>query len=76
MKAWRLADEDWRNRARRADYLAAVEDMLAETDTAEAPWVLVEGDDKSYARVKVVESVIAHLEAGRAELGFALPDPL
>ena len=50
--------------------------MLRETDTPEAPWVLVEADDKRFARVKVMESVIAHLEQGCAELGFALPDPL
>jgi len=76
LKAWKLTDEDWRNRARRADYEAAVEDMLRETDIPEAPWVLVEADDKRYARVKVIESVIAHLEAGCAELAFALPEPL
>jgi polyphosphate kinase 2 (PPK2 family) len=76
LKIWKLTEEDWRNRSRRADYVAAVEDMLEETDTFQAPWVLVEGDDKRYARVKVLESVIAHLEAGCAELGFALPDPL
>ena len=76
LKAWKLTDEDWRNRARRADYEAAVEDMLRETDIPEAPWILVEADDKRYARVKVIESVIAHLEAGCAELGFALPEPL
>jgi polyphosphate kinase 2 (PPK2 family) len=76
LKTWKLTDEDWRNRSRRADYAAAVEDMLRETDIPEAPWVLVEADDKRYARVRVIESVIAHLEAGCAELGFPLPDPL
>jgi len=76
LKVWKLTDEDWRNRARRTDYLAAVEDMLRETDIPEAPWVLVEADDKRFARVKVVESVIAHLEQGCAELGFPLPEPL
>jgi AMP-polyphosphate phosphotransferase len=76
LKVWKLTDEDWRNRARRADYAEAVEDMLRETDIPDAPWVLVAADDKRYARVKVVESVIAHLEAGCADLGFPLPDPL
>jgi AMP-polyphosphate phosphotransferase len=76
LKTWKLTDEDWRNRARRTDYATAVEEMLRETDTPEAPWVLVEADDKRYARVKVVESVIAHLETGCEDLGFALPAPL
>jgi polyphosphate kinase 2 (PPK2 family) len=76
LKAWKLTDEDWRNRARRHDYLEAVEEMIRETDIPEAPWVLVEGDDKRYARVKVIDSVITHLEAGCAALGFPLPEPL
>ena len=32
LKAWKLTDEDWRNRERRADYEAAVEDMLERTE--------------------------------------------
>jgi AMP-polyphosphate phosphotransferase len=63
LKAWKLTDEDWRNRKRRADYVAAVEDMVAETSTDEAPWTLVEADSKRYARVKVAETVNAAIEA-------------
>lgn len=76
LKTWKLTEEDWRNRAKRADYLEAAEEMFKRTDSIEAPWVLVEAEDKRYARVKVIESVIAHLEAGCAEAGFALPAPL
>jgi polyphosphate kinase 2 (PPK2 family) len=76
LKTWKLTDEDWRNRARRGDYVDAVEEMLRETDIPEAPWILVEADDKRFARVKVIESVISHLEEGCAALGFELPDPL
>jgi AMP-polyphosphate phosphotransferase len=63
LKQWKLTDEDWRNRARRADYAAAVEEMVERTSTRDAPWHLVEADSKRYARVKVVETVgdaIAH----------------
>jgi AMP-polyphosphate phosphotransferase len=63
LKSWKLTDEDWRNRERRAEYEAAVEDMLALTDAPDARWHLVEGDSKRYARVKVVETVVAELEA-------------
>src|SRR3954465_9670607 len=76
LKTWKLTAEDWRNRARRADYVAAVEEMLRETDIPEAPWGLVGADDKRFARVKVIESVIAHLETGCEALGFPLPEPL
>ena len=76
LKRWKLTDDDWRNRGRRTDYLAAVEDMLEETDRPEAPWVLVPAEDKAYARVHVLEQVIARIEAGSAEFGFAVPPPL
>jgi AMP-polyphosphate phosphotransferase len=56
-KQWKLTDEDWRNRARRDDYKAAVEEMVESTSTREAPWHLVEADSKRYARVKIVETV-------------------
>ena len=74
LKRWKLTAEDWRNRERRGDYEAAVEDMLARTDHELGRWTLVEGDSKRYARVKVVESVIAQIESGMRERGFPPPD--
>jgi polyphosphate kinase 2 (PPK2 family) len=73
LKAWKLTEEDWRNRGKRREYEAAVEEMLDRTDHAAAPWVLVEAEDKRWARVKVVESVVAAIEAGMA--GRNLPVP-
>ena len=66
LKRWKLTDEDWRNRDRRADYEAAVEEMLALTDRSGSRWHLVEADSKRYARVRVVETVVAELEAALA----------
>ncbi len=63
LKSWKLTDEDWRNREKRAAYDEAVEDMVRRTDTGWAPWHLVEADSKRYARVKVVETVVARVEA-------------
>jgi polyphosphate kinase 2 (PPK2 family) len=57
LKAWKLTEEDWRNRARRPDYEAAIEEMVERTSTDYAPWTLIEGDSKRYARVKVIETV-------------------
>jgi AMP-polyphosphate phosphotransferase len=74
LKQWKLTDEDWRNRDRRPAYEAAVEDMLARTDTAHAPWCLVEGDSKRWARVKVVETVAAAIEDGLRERGLPVPE--
>ncbi len=73
LKAWKLTDDDWRNREKRADYELAVEDMLAETSTTFAPWTLVEADSKRYARVKVIETVIAAAEDGMRRHGMKIP---
>jgi len=76
LKSWKLTDEDFRNRKKRRAYEAAVEDMLERTSSEHAPWHLVEGDDKRYARVRVLDAVIADLERGMRERGFKpLPPP-
>ena len=74
MRGWKLTDEDWRNRRRRKAYLRAVEDMLERTDHPAAPWTLVEAENKRWARVKVVETVVTALEAGLRRSGVAVPD--
>jgi polyphosphate kinase 2 (PPK2 family) len=73
LKQWKLTEEDWRNREKRPAYEAAVEELLQRTDTAYAPWTLVEGDSKRWARVKVVETVISAIEAGLRERGLTVP---
>jgi polyphosphate kinase 2 (PPK2 family) len=73
LKSWKMTEEDWRNRAKRPQYAEAIEDMLDRTEHSHAPWQLVEGDDKRYARVKVIETVIAELERGMRERGFPVP---
>ena len=55
LKSWKLTDEDWRNRGRRAEYEAAIEEMVEKTSTEWAPWSLVPADSKRYARVAVLE---------------------
>ncbi|MGH9015476.1 MAG: polyphosphate kinase 2 family protein [Acidimicrobiia bacterium] len=73
LKVWKLTEEDWRNREKRKEYERAVEDMLARTDHAGAPWTVVEADSKRYARVKVVETVCRAIEKGMSEQGFEVP---
>src|SRR3954454_6375857 len=76
LKSWKLTDEDWRNRKKRRAYTRAIEDMLDETDRDFAPWTLVEADSKRYARVKVIETVIAATEDGMRRHGIKPPPPL
>lgn len=76
LKSYKLTDEDWRNREKRPQYEKAVDDMLERCDTAWAPWIVVEGDDKKFARVKVMEETIRLLEEGLRRDGFEPPEPL
>ena len=69
LKRWKLTGEDWRNLSHRADYEEAAEEMLAETDHSAARWHVVAGESKAYARVKVLEIVIAALEAALRSVG-------
>jgi polyphosphate kinase 2 (PPK2 family) len=77
LRSWKLTDEDWRNRDKRPAYEAAIEDMLARTDHPKAPWHVVAGDDKRFARVTVVETVCRAVEAELESRGYDLggPDP-
>lgn len=61
-KQWKITDEDWRNRGKWEDYERAVEDMLLKTSTYLAPWTVVEANDKLYARVKVLKTLVAKLQ--------------
>jgi polyphosphate:AMP phosphotransferase len=61
-KQWKLTEEDWRNREKWDDYVIAVNDMVEHTSTRVAPWILIEGNDKRYARVKVIKTVCERLE--------------
>ena len=62
-KQWKITDEDWRNREKWDQYEDAVNEMLMRTSTDYAPWVVVEGNDKYYARVKVLRTVVEAIEA-------------
>ena len=56
-KQYKITDEDWRNREKAPAYKAAVNEMVARTSTQHAAWTLVEGDDKPFARIKVLSTV-------------------
>ena len=62
-KRWKITDEDWRNREKWDLYEAAIDEMIQKTSTDFAPWTIVEGNDKKYARLKVLETVIERIKA-------------
>lgn len=61
-KRWKITDEDWRNREKWDRYKVAVEDMINLTNKPNAPWIIVEGNSKPYARVKVLETTVKAIE--------------
>ena len=73
LKQWKLTDEDWRNRERRHEYEAAVEEMFERTGTECAPWHVISGDSKRYARVQVLKTVNDSIEDGMRRWGIDLP---
>ncbi len=56
-KKHKITDEDYRNRERWGDYVAAIDEMVARTSTDLAPWLVVPANDKRWARVEVLRSV-------------------
>jgi polyphosphate kinase 2 (PPK2 family) len=65
-KAWKLTDEDWRNREKWPRYEQAADEMLLRTSTPAAPWTVVESEDKRFGRIKAIQAVVRRLEG---ELG-------
>jgi polyphosphate:AMP phosphotransferase len=61
-KQWKITEEDWRNRAKWDQYYAAVNEMILRTSTESAPWTVVEGNQKWYARIKALQTVCEAIE--------------
>jgi len=62
-KQWKITDEDWRNREKWDKYCEAVDEMLLRTHTKWSPWTIVESNNKLYARIKVLRTVVDTLKS-------------
>ncbi|MDN4495051.1 polyphosphate kinase 2 family protein [Ureibacillus aquaedulcis] len=74
MKAWKLTNEDWRNREKFDDYVVCANEMFEKTNTINAPWILVPGNNKHYARIKVLRETIQHVKQAAEQRGLAIPN--
>lgn len=74
LKAWKLTDDDWRNRERNRDYDAAAEELFQRTDHELAPWDLIEAEQKRFARAQVLEVLNQRIEEGMRRWGSPVPD--
>src|SRR5664280_2036512 len=61
-KQYKITAEDWRNRKKWNEYTAAVNDMVTRCSTEFAPWTLVAGNDKKFARVQILKTIVDRLE--------------
>jgi len=64
LRKWKLTEEDWRNRDKRGVYTDAAEEMFTRTDHGLAPWNLISGEQKKFARVAVIETLCRRIEEG------------
>lgn len=75
LKRWKLTDEDWRNREKNRSYEKAAEEMFEKTHHRLSPWDIIAGEQKRYARVAALETVIKRVEEGMARWGIPVPKP-
>ena len=61
-KQWKITDEDWRNREKWPQYEEAVDEMLRKTSTKNAPWYIIESNDKKFARIRTLKIITEALE--------------
>jgi polyphosphate kinase 2 (PPK2 family) len=76
LKRWKLTEEDWRNREKNRDNEAAAEEMFARTDHPMAPWHVIAAEQKRYARIAVLHTVIEGIEEGMRRWGLEVPPPV
>ena len=62
LKMWKLTDEDFRNRDKHPQYTDAINDMLKHTHKEHAPWHVIPGNNKRFARVETINRVISAVE--------------
>jgi polyphosphate kinase 2 (PPK2 family) len=70
LKAWKLTDDDWRNREKRPAYCEALEDMFDRTEHDAGRWHVVPADSKKFTRVTVIETTVAEVERAMREHGM------
>ena len=76
-KRFKITQEDWRNREKWDAYQLAICDMVERTSTGNAPWTLIEANDKNFARIKILRTLCERLETelGQNAKGSKTDDP-
>jgi polyphosphate kinase 2 len=61
-KRWKLSPMDLESRARWADYSKAKDEMFSYTDIKQAPWYVVDADDKRRARLNCIHHLLSMIQ--------------
>ena len=61
VKQWKLSPMDLEARAHWVDYAEAKDEMLLHTDIAEAPWFVVDAEDKKTARLNLISHLLSQI---------------
>ena len=75
MRQWKLSPMDLESRVRWEDYTKAKEEMFSRTNIPEAPWYIVEGNDKKRERLNCIEHILSQIPYSEVDnQKIALPD--
>jgi polyphosphate kinase 2 len=75
MRRWKLSPMDLESITRWEDYSRAKDQMLVHTDVPEAPWYVVESDDKRRARLNMIAHLLSTVPYEQvAPSGLRLPE--
>jgi len=74
LKSWHVQPEDWEHHKQYNQYLVAIEEMLEHTYTEWGPWTIVEATDRRWARIKIFQTIIRHLEEALKGRGLDVPE--
>ncbi len=75
-KAWKMTDEDWRNRGKWDQYVAAAEEMFSKTDTKYSRWHIIPANDKHFARIACLQILAQALRKRAEQLELDCPKPI
>lgn len=73
LQSWRVQKEDWNHYRKYDDYLEAIEEMLARTETEWGPWMIVEATDRRWAHIKLLENICSKMEDALTQRGLPVP---
>lgn len=61
-ESWKITPDSWRQQRKYPEYARAAEEMIQKTSIPEAPWTLIESENRFFMRIKVFKTIIQAME--------------